>query len=462
MATERTEKLWLWLRVVVIAAIALRIAWSVMEPAPEPRQYPDRIPVRFWHMWTAEWERVVRWIVTEYNNSQDVYEVIPLSVPTTTAAGQGTTNASQKVLLAIAGGSPPDCMAQWNPVLPAWAEQGLIMPLDEVATKAEIKNFHEGAFPIAIKVGEHRGRLYGVSIGLNDYAIYYNVAHLRAAGLDPANLPDTIPELLEWRRTLTRRDASGNLLRVGLAPLDLSRMWALFGKDLHDERRHEVNLESNAMREGIRFVHDNNAYYGFEDIIRFQAGIGISSAAGGASGWPFMSGQYSMAVDGQWRVEQLAQYAPDLEYVTGPIPNPDPEGPIMGLSYGNFMVVPTGAQCPAGAWDFIKFWSGLKDPEAAARLLVRGGWLPTMKATATAPDYQRFIRTYPQFETFVAQLYSDGLQPLPPVVNQVFLNTVITRVSERILRGSMAPNEAMAYFAGELADEERRRKKLHP
>jgi multiple sugar transport system substrate-binding protein len=175
-----------------------------------------------------------------------------------------------------------------------------------------------------------------------------------------------------------------------------------------------------------------------------------------------MSGQYSMAVEGQWRVEQLARYAPDLEYVTGPIPNPEPGQPPRGFASANFMIIPTGAACPEGAWDFIKFWSGLDDPQRAARLLVPGGWLPTMRATAAAPAYREFVATYPQFETFVSILHSDGLQPMPPVVNQVFLSTVLGRVSERIARGSLNPNEAMDYFAAEWAEEESRRERLHP
>jgi multiple sugar transport system substrate-binding protein len=413
-------------------------------------------------MWTAEWEKVVQWIVEQYNRSQDVYEVIALSIPTSSAAGQGTNNASQKVLLAIAGGHPPDCMAQWNSVLPAWAAQGLIRPLDEVGTPEEIERFREGAFPIALKIGGYQDRLYGVTTGINAFALYYNVRHLREAGLDPANLPDTMAELLEWRERLTRRDPDGNLTRLGLAPIPLFMAYPLFGDDLYDPALDRIDPRSEAVRKGIELAWENNHYYGFDAIIRFQAGLSISSSSGGATGWPFMSGQYSMAVEGQWRVEQLARYAPDLEYVTGPIPNPEPGQPPRGFASANFMIIPTGAACPEGAWDFIKFWSGLDDPQRAARLLVPGGWLPTMRATAAAPAYREFVATYPQFETFVSILHSDGLQPMPPVVNQVFLSTVLGRVSERIARGSLNPNEAMDYFAAEWAEEESRRERLHP
>ena len=95
-------------------------------PGPPPRKYPDRVPVRFWHMWTAEWKDVVDDIVDRFNVSQNVYEVIPLSIP--------YTAADSKFLLSVAGGAPPDVMAQWNPVIPKWAENDLIIPLDELMT----------------------------------------------------------------------------------------------------------------------------------------------------------------------------------------------------------------------------------------------------------------------------------------------------------------------------------------
>ena len=79
------------------------------------RKYPHRIPVRFWHMWSAEWKVVVDRIVDRYNRSQDKYEVIALSVP---------GGADTKFLLGAMGGDPPDVMAQWNPVIPTWAEGG--------------------------------------------------------------------------------------------------------------------------------------------------------------------------------------------------------------------------------------------------------------------------------------------------------------------------------------------------
>jgi hypothetical protein len=142
METERAGTL---KKIVSIVAGALLIAGIVAIfalPRPEQRHYPKRIQVRFWHMWTSEWARKVSDICDEFNKSQDKYEVIPLSVP--------SGAADSKFFLAVAGGAPPDVMAQWNPVIPYWADSKLLQPLDQIE---ELDDVIEGQQPPVVQVG---------------------------------------------------------------------------------------------------------------------------------------------------------------------------------------------------------------------------------------------------------------------------------------------------------------------
>ena len=81
----------------------------------------------FWHKWTSDWEKVIGRICDEFNRSQDQYEVVPLSMG----------SASLKILISTAGGDPPDCMAEWDPVIPAWADKGVLTPLDTLMGPGE-------------------------------------------------------------------------------------------------------------------------------------------------------------------------------------------------------------------------------------------------------------------------------------------------------------------------------------
>src|SRR5258708_855724 len=90
---------------VLFAAMLFAALW----PKPTQRSYPQRQPVRFWHMWSGEWKDKVDQIVQEFNQSQDQYEVVALSIP--------GSSADYKFMLSVGGGDPPDCMAQWNAVI---------------------------------------------------------------------------------------------------------------------------------------------------------------------------------------------------------------------------------------------------------------------------------------------------------------------------------------------------------
>ncbi len=432
-----------------VALILLGIILMFALPGSQQRKYPDRIPVRFWHMWTAEWKVVVEQIVDRFNESQDVYEVLPLSVP--------GNAADSKFLLSVAGGDPPDVMAQWNPVIPKWAGSGLILPLDNLMTPEEWRDFEKTAYPIAQKIGIYEGRLYGVTTGLDLYACYCRLGDLREAGLDPAQRPQTLEGLMEWGDQLTRRNADGSLARIGFLPSGFAMYAPGFGKGIFDYEEGKLTLDTPDNLRALTFLYNERAKLGFDSVIRFESGLTIGV---GQAQWPFLSGGYSMTVDGQWRVEQIARYMPDLEYITFPIPPPDGGNRDFGWANGNFMVIPKGAKEAAGAWEFIKFWSGIAQPERAAEFYTWGGWLPLNPAVAEAPVYKEYIRKNPQFQTFLDLLPSSHIEPLPPLHYQVYLWDRIVQVDDALRRGALEPRAALDRLVREIDQEIAMRKRF--
>src|SRR5688572_13645909 len=174
---------------VVLALIALGEPTGAVSPAAAA---PGRVRVRFWHMWTAEWKLVVDRIVERFNQSQSLYWVDALSVP--------PAGAESKFLLSVVGGDPPDVMAQWQQVIPTWAGGGMLTPLESLMSQAERAAFERDAYPVAKKIGSYSGRLYGMAIGVNTWALYYRKDQLREAGLDPEHLPGTLEGIFEIGR----------------------------------------------------------------------------------------------------------------------------------------------------------------------------------------------------------------------------------------------------------------------
>ena len=438
----------------VIAGIAAIFAL----PKPAQRHYPKRIPVRFWHMWTSEWAKVVDDICREFNKSQEKYEVIPLSVP--------SNAADTKFLLAVAGGDPPDVMAQWNPVIPSWADKKLLVPLDGMMTPRQWKEFQKTAYPVAKKIGIYKGRLYGVTTGTNVWGLYYNPAHLKAAGLDPKHFPTTLEGVMEWGYKLNQFDKKGNLIRMGFMPSWFSEFAPVFGGGFYDWKNGELTLDTPENLRALTFLVDERKKLGFANVVRFESGL--RNASSGAGDWPFIGGFYSITLDGMWRVEELRKYneqcrkdgKPEMNYGTAPLPPPAGGAKDAGYADGNFLIIPKGAKQPQGAWEFIKFWSGLEKPERAAKFYTWGGWLPINPQVANAPDYREYVRKNPQFKTFLDLMPSENLQPCPPVAYQVYLMDRIGRADDFATRGTLTPDQAIKTLVKEVNEEIARRKDL--
>jgi len=434
---SRAARQAMWaVRGVFIAAAAAGILWLfVGYHAPRPQAYPGREKVVFWHMWTSNWAQVIRRICDRFNESQDRYEVVPLTV----------VGGSLKTLIATAGGDPPDCMAQWEQVIPAWAERDALTPLDTLMPPDEWRDLQGRLYPAVRAIGMYKGHFYGLSTGMNIWAIYYRPSHFREVGLDPDHFPETLEKLDAAADKLFKFDAAGHILRIGFIPRGLGGWVPVFGGSFWDPAKEELTLANPKNVEALEWMVGRAKKYDFERVLQFEAGLATQYEAS----WPFISGAYSMVLDGQWRVEQLARYAPELDYRTAPIPPPAGGRMLAGWSNGNFLVMPAGAKNKAGAWAFMRFWSGLDHPERAAEFYTWGGWLPITASIADTPRYQQYCDKYPEFRAFVRTLASPNIQVTPPVPVQAYLQSRIEWAEEAALRGRLSPHEALERAAKE-------------
>ncbi|NEM92038.1 sugar ABC transporter substrate-binding protein [Galbitalea soli] len=98
--------------------------------------------------------------------------------------GYDTTALTNKALLAGQQGNSPDMLLVDNPVVSTLADAGILTSTAEnkLDTSAIDKNI--------IAAGEIGGKTYGVPIGANTLALYYNKTVLKAAGVDAASITD--------------------------------------------------------------------------------------------------------------------------------------------------------------------------------------------------------------------------------------------------------------------------------
>jgi len=95
-----------------------------------------------------------------------------------------TSDLTNKALLAAQQHTSPDVLIVDNPVVSTLAEGGVLAATDE--TKIDTS----AAQPNLLAAGQLGGKTYGIPIGANTLALYYNKAVLQTSGVDPAAIQD--------------------------------------------------------------------------------------------------------------------------------------------------------------------------------------------------------------------------------------------------------------------------------
>lgn len=98
--------------------------------------------------------------------------------------GYDTTDLTNKALLAAQQGNSPDVLIVDNPVVSTLADAGVLTTTDEVKVDTAAVE------PNLLAAGQIGGKTYGIPIGANTLALYYNKKVLDAAKVDPAAIKD--------------------------------------------------------------------------------------------------------------------------------------------------------------------------------------------------------------------------------------------------------------------------------
>ncbi|NKZ07444.1 sugar ABC transporter substrate-binding protein [Actinomadura latina] len=95
-----------------------------------------------------------------------------------------TSDLTNKALLAAQQGNAPDLLIEDNPVVSTLAEGGVL------TTTEETKLDTSAIAPNLLAAGQRGGKTYGIPIGANTLALYYNKKVLAKAGADIASVKD--------------------------------------------------------------------------------------------------------------------------------------------------------------------------------------------------------------------------------------------------------------------------------
>ena len=296
-------------------------------------------------------------------------------VVASSAASPNITTDAQRLLCAVAGGVPPDLVFFDRFAIGEWAGRGALTdltPLINAQKPTDRDRIDLGEYyPWAVQEASYSppgsgqpAKLYGLPTTIDIRLLYSNANQLRQVGMVDGHgnpkPPTTWAELRAAANKLTQRDASGRMTRLGFAP-NFGDSWLYLyafqaGGQFLDATGARVQLDSPPVVRALRFMTDiYDDLGGAKAVEGFRTGFQSTGTAQD----PFIKGQVSMKIDGDWNLPTLAQYGRDMDFLLTPAPMPEDQlaagrQPVTWAG-GYSMVIPSTSRAKDGAFRLMQF-----------------------------------------------------------------------------------------------------------
>jgi len=338
--------------------------------------------VVFWTSHGPPDNAILESIVAAYNETNPAVKVKFAQVP-------GSQTDVTSLMTAVRGGTGPDVYMLDRFTVAQRAADGLLEDL--TAELAAIDPALEGKYlAFAWAEDQFRGKTYGLPFDTDSRGLYYNKQMLRDAGVDPAELdrkngPVTLARIREIARKVDARDAQDNYTKAGFIP-QLDEGWHYtwgfdFGGSFADLKAGKVTPTDPGVVAAFQYLYDYNMEMGPTQVQTF-----ISSympANNPPQQHPFITGHLAMFVSGDWFLNTMRTYAPEVEYGVTYIPVPVEGGDPSTWAGGWSFVVPSGSKNKAAAAAFIHWACGA----AGQRVYTKeSGHCPTFAALQSEED----------------------------------------------------------------------------
>ena len=414
---------------------------------PNDRTPDGRTIVSYWEKWTGFEGEAMQAVVDDFNASQTNIFVEKLTV----------SGIDQKLLLASAGGNPPDVAGLWSFWANIYADKGALLPLNSMLEKKGIKK--EQYIPIYWSICEHRGFMWALPTTPASMALHWNKRMFREAGLDPDKPPKSIAELDEMAERLTivgierngkrvkcryteltpaeKEAKKFDIIQLGYSPSEPGWWNAMgcywFGGKLWDGDR-KVTVNSPENLEALRWFQSYPKKFGLDNMLTFGSSFGNFSSPQN----PFLANSVAMILQGVWMYNFIDKYNPGMEWDAAPFPAADPEKyPMVTIVESDILCIPKEARHPKEAFEFMAFVSS--QPEIEKLNLGQRKLSPLME---TSPG---FIKNHPnpKIEMFIELAKSPNAFYVPKIQIWSEMTAEMSVAYDQAFRLLRTPEEAL-------------------
>lgn len=330
---------------------------------------------------------------------------------TVDATNLSWSSYQQKILTGIAANDGPDVFSFYSVDVAPWAARGVLGTLDgKVNTNLFI--------PSAIANGQWDGKTYALPIGLRMRPLYYRADFLRAAGLNRP--PATWDELRAYANKLVKKDAAGNVERVGFwvptnHPYKTVQMWLAFlwnaGGEVISADGKKAIFNSPEGVEATQFLADLIR----ADKVDVPGAIKIDNV-------DFAQGKVAMLVSNIVTRDLLKNF-PQLKPEVGIAMVPGKKAQYIEFS-GDMIGVAKGSKHPAEAIKLINFIAAR--PEIALKYYEIDQNMPSLKSLVDS----NFVKSDPWIATYFK--FVDKARPLPVHPRWTEVASVLTKALDSV------------------------------
>ncbi len=277
-----------------------------------------------------------------------------------------------------------------------------------------------------------KGKTYGVPLmNGSRAALFYNKKMFKEAGLNPSKPPQTLDELMQAARKLTKYDNTGKIVRSGLS-LRISGggsgLTEKFRFILHNaggdlivptkDGKWRNGLDNKAGQDALKFYMDALYKYKIDD-----PQVKHDSDA-------FVTESTAMFLRESWVIGEVKSKNPNLDYGVAPMPR-GKRADTLAQPWSVYMSN-EGAKSK-DVRDFLKF---LTSEQAAPKLIELSGWIPERNFNS-----QALVKEVPQYEIFVNPPKSIGFyaDPVIPAFDEI-QTKVADKLVEDFLDRKLADN----------------------
>jgi maltose-binding protein MalE len=346
---------------------------------------------------------------------------------------------------ALAAGTPPDIASNIS-YLDLFTRDVCVDVSDMVAKSSIIKK--SDFIPGNWDGGFYKGMQYGVPTleCFVRFGLDYNAHMLETAGLDPNKPPATWDEVLAWHKVLTTFDDAGNLLTIGLDPMDAegsaigdgflaARSW---GFKWFLPEVGEFNLSNEYMADAF------DTYAQFYQVVGPDKMSGMRQVAANETwGGSFNAEVQAMIIEGYWHPGETMAQKPEVgQYNRAtwvPVPEARRGEKVQGTG-GHYVVYFKGAKNIEAGFNFTEF---LSTSELCDKIFKELGWLPAYQPYLDKAD----PNAYPGLDFYFKSVKeATDMQPAIACPITAFVQTTYEQLSDDVNRSRMKGREAAKEF----------------